>query len=247
VKHFFISYNREDRAWAEWIAWQLEEAGFSVVVQAWDFRQGGNFVLDMQRAIEEAERTLVVLSPSFLASQFTAPEWAAAFAKDPTGAKGLLLPVRVKDCNPTGLLAQIVYTDLVGAKDRTEARERLLAGVNKARAKPLSEPPMPLLEVGQPRAVAGPEPEWPGLQEVVRAAGTGLKRALRMLGVAFVVALAMSWYWSAALPQWSEQRAGQAHALALALGLGASVIVELLAWALRSVWGRARSPGLDRA
>ncbi len=28
----------------------LEEAGHSVVVQAWDFRVGGNFVLDMQKA-----------------------------------------------------------------------------------------------------------------------------------------------------------------------------------------------------
>jgi hypothetical protein len=25
---FFVSYNRHDRQWAEWIAWQLEEDGF---------------------------------------------------------------------------------------------------------------------------------------------------------------------------------------------------------------------------
>lgn len=24
MKHFFISYNSNDRTWAEWIAWQLE-------------------------------------------------------------------------------------------------------------------------------------------------------------------------------------------------------------------------------
>ncbi len=27
MKDFFISYNSADRTWAEWIAWQLEEAG----------------------------------------------------------------------------------------------------------------------------------------------------------------------------------------------------------------------------
>ncbi|HQR35625.1 MAG TPA: toll/interleukin-1 receptor domain-containing protein, partial [Blastocatellia bacterium] len=32
-KDFFISYNKADRAWAEWIAWQLEEAAFSVVIE----------------------------------------------------------------------------------------------------------------------------------------------------------------------------------------------------------------------
>jgi hypothetical protein len=27
MKDFFVSYNGKDRAWAEWIAWELEEAG----------------------------------------------------------------------------------------------------------------------------------------------------------------------------------------------------------------------------
>ena len=47
---FFISYNKADREWAEWIAWQLEKDGFSTVLQAWDFRPGCNFVLEMQKA-----------------------------------------------------------------------------------------------------------------------------------------------------------------------------------------------------
>ena len=81
-KDFFVSYTGADRRWAEWIAWVLEEAGHTVVLQAWDFRPGSNFVLAMQQAAEQAERTIAVLSPDFLASRFTAPEWAAAFARD---------------------------------------------------------------------------------------------------------------------------------------------------------------------
>ncbi len=38
MKNFFISDNKADRAWAEWIAWQLEEADYSTEIQAWDFR-----------------------------------------------------------------------------------------------------------------------------------------------------------------------------------------------------------------
>jgi TIR domain len=52
AKDFFISYNGADKAWAEWIAWQLEEKGFSTILQAWDFRPGANFVLKMQEASE---------------------------------------------------------------------------------------------------------------------------------------------------------------------------------------------------
>ena len=116
-KHFFISYNKADRAWAVWIAWQLEEAGYTTISQAWDFRPGGNFVLDMQRAaLQFAWLVGGGLSPDYLTSQFTQPEWAAAFGQDPTGENSTLLPVRVRECDPQGLLRQIVHVDLVGLK-----------------------------------------------------------------------------------------------------------------------------------
>jgi tetratricopeptide (TPR) repeat protein len=125
VKHFFISYNKADRAWAEWIAWVLEEAGYSTVIQAWDFGPGSNFVLEMDKAEKEAERTMALPSPDYLASVFTQSEWAAAFAKDPTGEKRTVVPVRVRECKLEGLLAQIVYTDFVG-RSEIQARESLL-------------------------------------------------------------------------------------------------------------------------
>ncbi|HTQ55957.1 MAG TPA: toll/interleukin-1 receptor domain-containing protein [Bryobacteraceae bacterium] len=149
---FFISYNKADLAWAEWIAWQLDTAGYSTVVQAWDFRPGANFILEMQRAASEAERTIAVLSPDYLTSHFTAPEWAAALAKD------ALLPVRVRPCELKGLLPQIIYIDLVGL-DETRAKESLLAGVQRGRAKPPTKPPFP--GSGRPAAVAE-APRFPG-------------------------------------------------------------------------------------
>src|SRR4051794_9717320 len=140
-RDFFISYNRADRAWAEWIAWQLEQAGRSFIVQAWHFRPGHNFVLEMDRAAQTAERTVLVLSPNFLASRFTPPEWAAAFARDPAGEKGLLVPVRVAACDPQGLLGQIVYIDLVG-REEAEAVAELLDGL-KPSGRPEAPPPFP--------------------------------------------------------------------------------------------------------
>jgi tetratricopeptide (TPR) repeat protein len=160
MKDFFVSYNRADRAWAEWIAWQLEDAGYTTIVQAWDFLAGGNFVLDMQRATSEAQRTIAVLSPDYLASQFTQPEWAVAFKQDPTGEHGLLLPVRVRECEPTGLLPQIVYIDLLNVDEAT-AKDRLLAGVNRSRAKPSKPPQFPGTKPGQSDA-APQAPPYPG-------------------------------------------------------------------------------------
>lgn len=141
MTRFFVSYNRADKAWAEWIAWILEEAGHTAVIQAWDFRPGGNFVLDMQRAAAETDKTLVVLSQDYLNSEFTQPEWAAAFADDPTSLQRKLIPVRVGDCQPGGLLRAIVYVDLVGLEVE-EARQAILNALPE-RLKPESEPVFP--------------------------------------------------------------------------------------------------------
>src|SRR5688572_17933409 len=130
MKDFFISYNRADRSWAEWIAWHLEEVGYTTILRAWDFRPGSNFVLEMQQAATEAERTVAVLSPEYLASLFTQPEWAAAFAQDPTGDRGILVPVRVKQCDLQGLLSQTITIELVGLNEDA-AKEELLSGVRR--------------------------------------------------------------------------------------------------------------------
>ena len=156
-KDFFISYNRADITWAEWIAWELEEAGYAAIVQAWDFRPGFNFAVRMDQALREAERVVAVLSPEYLAAEFTHSEWAAGFAEDPKGHEGVLLPVRVRECALRGLLKQIVYIDLVGLEETT-ARRALLDGVKTERAKPPVKPRFPGAAQPQPSVFPGALP-----------------------------------------------------------------------------------------
>ncbi|MCI0391423.1 MAG: HEAT repeat domain-containing protein [Acidobacteria bacterium] len=161
MKDFYISYSKADHDWAEWIAWQLEDAGFTTTIQAWDFRPGSNFVLDMHHAAATAERTIAVLSPDYLQSLYTQPEWAAAFAQDPTSVYKKLLPIRVRDCKLNGLLAQIVYIDLANM-DEASAKEALLAGVNPERAKPSTPPGFP----GSAPWAVSPQPRFPGASTI---------------------------------------------------------------------------------
>jgi TIR domain len=139
---FFVSYAGADQAWAEWIADQLEDAGYATVLQVWDFRPGSDFLHQMQQATSTAQHTVAVLSPAYFGSKFGEAEWRAAFAKDPTGELGLLLPVRVRDCQPPGLLAGRVYIDLVGLNEPAAAA-RLRAGIQRGRARPPGKRPFP--------------------------------------------------------------------------------------------------------
>jgi len=157
VKDFFISYNSADKTWADWTAWTLEEAGYTTVLQAWDFRPGSNFVLEMQRAASEAERTIAILSSAYLDADNTYPEWAAAFVQDPAGEKGTLLSVCIQKCDLKGLLRAITYIDLMGLNE-TAAKEALLQGIKRERIKPPIEPQIP---GGAQRSVTEQPPPLP--------------------------------------------------------------------------------------
>ena len=141
-RDFFISYNHRDCAWAEWIAWELEKNGFTVVIQAWDFGAGSNFVIEMDAALRDAQRVIAVLSPNYLESNFTLSEWAAPFSNDPKGKGRKLIPVRVQEVDVDGLLGQIVYIDLVGKDERT-AKTELLDKLRESRGKPKQKPKFP--------------------------------------------------------------------------------------------------------
>jgi tetratricopeptide (TPR) repeat protein len=156
-RDFFISYTSADRAWAEWVAWQLEEAGYSTVLQAWDFAPGDNFVERMHEALEQADRTIALLSQAYLASPYATDEWTGAFLHDPQHV-GRLLPVRIEDCRLPRLLATRVYIDLV-ALGRQAARTRLLEGVQRGRRRPKRAPVFP----GERRGGGGGvgEPRFP--------------------------------------------------------------------------------------
>jgi hypothetical protein len=161
IKDAFISYASPDRAWALWIGHQLRSAGYSTILQHLDFGPGQNFVQRMHAATEQTRRTIAIFSPAYFASRWTAPEWEAAWVKDPQGEKSLLVPIRVGNCDPPGLLKAISYIDLVG-RDEESARRTLLESLQRAgivgTAEPETEgdpPPFPEAAPATPAAAAG--------------------------------------------------------------------------------------------
>ncbi|MRD10146.1 TIR domain-containing protein, partial [Bacillus thuringiensis] len=76
-----------------------------------------DFVVEMQNGSQKAKYTLALLSNNYVGSSSTQPEWAAAFAEDPTGEKRKLIPVRISDVKLEGLLPGIIYINLVGIND----------------------------------------------------------------------------------------------------------------------------------
>lgn len=162
---FFVSYNNnpQDIAWAQWIGKTLEEQGKSVFLQAWDIRPGQNLLAEMQKAAGRCRHMLGVLSPDALEAPFVQQEWFSALVTDPLGQGRRFIPVRVRACEPTGLLQPIVYLDLVG-RDAEQARAALLAlfdGERRPREIPFpgAPPPPRAAPAPFPGAAAAPSPE----------------------------------------------------------------------------------------
>ncbi|MCK9901885.1 hypothetical protein CC117_17850 [Parafrankia colletiae] len=142
---FYLSYAPGDHEWAEWIAWQLDREGYSVLFQGWDQVPGTHWTAGIHGGLIHAEHVLAVVSADYLQSVLAAAEWQTAWRDDPAGLRRRLLPVRIEDCEPIGLLAAVSSFDLFG-REAQAARRQLLAKVAAARvgtARPLAAPPFP--------------------------------------------------------------------------------------------------------
>jgi hypothetical protein len=147
----------------------------------------------MDRAHKETRRTVAVLSPDYLASRFAAPKWVARFAQDATSEHDLLIPVRVREVEPQGLLRTIVYVDLADCEEAT-AKKRLLDRVRSIRRKP-NEPPLYPTTSGH--TAVPKRPDFPG---AMRATGRWLHQVLISGGIAAAVIGALLTWWLSGSP-----------------------------------------------
>ncbi|MFD3844128.1 toll/interleukin-1 receptor domain-containing protein [Streptomyces sp. NPDC058642] len=164
-RRWFISHAGADRAWAEWVGWQLIDAGHQVELDYWDWGTGDNFVLKMNAALERG-RLLALFSPAYFEPErFTTPEWTAVVAM-----REKITPVRISEVEAPPILRALLSRDLFDLSP-AEARRVLLEAVNGP-SRPDAEPPFPgtggvLRQVGAsgprlPRkSAAGAEPAGP--------------------------------------------------------------------------------------
>ena len=142
---FFVSHAGGDRAWAEWVAWQLTEAGYTVELDVWDWAVGQNFVMAMSGALDRCDRVVALFSAAYFdRSRYTAEEWTAAALHVPGEDEGRLVPVRVEEVPATDMpavLRPLVFCDVFGV-DATEARRVLLQAV-RGPMRPGGEPVFP--------------------------------------------------------------------------------------------------------
>jgi hypothetical protein len=100
---FFVSHAGADRAWAEWVAWQLTGAGYTVGLDVWDWATGQNFMTAISDALDRCGRVVALFSAAYFERErYTTQEWSAAALHVPGTGDDRLVPVGSRPCRWRG-------------------------------------------------------------------------------------------------------------------------------------------------
>lgn len=139
MKDFFVSYTGRDSIYAVWIAYMLEKMGYSTVIQAWDFKPGDNLVAKINESLIDCDKLVIILSDSYLNSKWCETEWTTKLYENVKTGDRKIIPIRVEPVNISGLLAPLIYIDLVN-KTKDEAYKELENGIKRDICREPDEP-----------------------------------------------------------------------------------------------------------
>lgn len=96
----FISYSHKNADWVKtWLVPKLESHGVPAHVDYRDFEIGVPSVINMERAVEQCAKTILVFTPEWVNSEWTQFESLMLQTEDPIGLRKKVLPLMLADCS----------------------------------------------------------------------------------------------------------------------------------------------------
>jgi hypothetical protein len=152
-----LSYDPEDRMWADWIEAILSRAGFQVLPRSTvaTVRGGGGVAASMQAELQIAPRVIAVLSSAYLHSADARSVWRAMSHAGAAGTQRQLVPVRVSDVRVPEPFTDHPAVDLARL-DATQAAAKLLWALDR----PAQSPGSTATQADEPRFPGTVPPIW---------------------------------------------------------------------------------------
>jgi hypothetical protein len=146
----FISYSHLDADWVfEWLVPRLKAADLKVCTDRESFELGVPALINMENAVATSRHTLLVLTPAYLASEWTMYEQILTQTQDPIGLRQRTIPVLRQPCDLPPRIAMLTHADLTGKRDPEAELAKIVraAGGTPQPApsgRPTAPPPTPL-------------------------------------------------------------------------------------------------------
>lgn len=107
----FISYNRNDKRFAEGLASRLVAEGHNIWIDNWELNVGDSLIDRIQGALEDASAVIAVLSRTSVQSDWCRKEINSTLVRELDKSGSLLLPCVIEDCEIPLFLREKVYAD----------------------------------------------------------------------------------------------------------------------------------------
>src|SRR5262245_29894105 len=125
----FISYNHADQQWVWDELWpRLERAGLKVIDDR-DFEIGVPRLINMERAIEQSRKVLLVLTPNWVTSEWAHFDALLAQTGDISNSLHRTLPLILEPCEIPKRIAILTHADFTTPATREREMARLLRGL----------------------------------------------------------------------------------------------------------------------
>jgi hypothetical protein len=124
----FISYKHDDIEWVQKeLLPRLQEVGLKICLDDVEFLAGGAAIVSMQDAIEQSRRTVLVLTPRYMQSDWTLFEMLAARTLNPGAMQRRTVPLLVEKVEKLPLIiTMLTYVDLTRPENQDNAWKLLI-------------------------------------------------------------------------------------------------------------------------
>lgn len=125
----FISYSHKDKDFVDTFAANLVKQNVRVWVDTWELNVGDSIIEKVQKAIEEADALLVILSQSSIRSDWCRKELSSGLIRELEEKRVVVLPVLIEDCEIPLFLKDKYRADFTVDKD--EGLKQVLEAIAK--------------------------------------------------------------------------------------------------------------------
>jgi formylglycine-generating enzyme required for sulfatase activity len=126
----FVSYNHKDKDWVRGILLPyLENEGLRVCIDHRNFEVGVPALVNMENAVDRSRKTLLILTPDWIQSNWTEFEALLIQTTDPVGRGRRILPVMLRKCDLPLRLGIFTYLDLTDPAEFEFQMWRLIAAI----------------------------------------------------------------------------------------------------------------------
>jgi len=129
----FVSYSSKDKEWVRGeLLQRIEKAGLRAFIDFRDFTRGAPSIKEMERGVIECRKTLLILTPDYISSEWCEIESIMAHALGPANRDLRLIPLLKTPCDKPPRLASLTYIDFTDGADLNLAWRQLLTALGAA-------------------------------------------------------------------------------------------------------------------